>query len=160
MAYTRHGHHIPGTTALSVVERPQNVARCGGTTVCHQCMSDATRYLNAESNRLEQQMASEQSPGVVPQNTSDNYDAKAMQLVRDVLDKTLIDHNPGDELPAYSLYVVWRVKVLQHWKALVATDMPDGRYFEVTYDGDKKQAYVDWYHKYKNIVVPDEGSSQ
>ena len=53
-------------------------------------------------------------------------------------------------------YVVWFVKVLQNWKALVSTDVVPGLYFEVTYNGDKKETYVDWYTKRSNTVYKDD----
>lgn len=54
------------------------------------------------------------------------------------------------------LFVVWWSKTLQNWKAVVATNLPDDAlYFEITYNGDKKEAYVDIYDKIKNVAVPD-----
>lgn len=39
MAWTSHGHHIPGTY---VVDRPpQDVARCGGVRLCKVCSTEA-----------------------------------------------------------------------------------------------------------------------
>ena len=37
MAYTKHGHHIPGTQQDAL---PPIRARCGGLTLCNQCQSD------------------------------------------------------------------------------------------------------------------------
>lgn len=53
------------------------------------------------------------------------------------------------------VYVVWFSKTLQNWKALVSTNVPDGMYYEVTYDGDMKRAYLDVYKKWANVVIPD-----
>jgi hypothetical protein len=53
------------------------------------------------------------------------------------------------------VYVVWFCKTLQNWKACVSTNVKDDLYFEVTYDGNMKQAYVDCYKKVDNVVVPD-----
>lgn len=53
------------------------------------------------------------------------------------------------------VYVVWFCKTLQNWKCLLSTNMPDQTYYEVTYDGDKKQAYLDVYRKAMNITVQD-----
>lgn len=50
------------------------------------------------------------------------------------------------------IYIVWICKTLQNNKALISTDMHDGLYFEITYNGDKKEAYLDVYRKQKNIV--------
>jgi len=51
------------------------------------------------------------------------------------------------------VYVVWLVKVLQNNKALLATTESDGMYYEITYDGDKEQFYVDDYKKEKNEAI-------
>jgi hypothetical protein len=53
------------------------------------------------------------------------------------------------------VYVVWFVKVLQNWKALVSTDLHDGMYYEVTYNGDKGETYLDAYKKFENVCIPD-----
>jgi hypothetical protein len=55
------------------------------------------------------------------------------------------------------VYIVWFSKTLQNWKALVSTTLPDGRYYEVTYDGNLKRAYLDVYVKLDNVVVEDGG---
>ena len=51
------------------------------------------------------------------------------------------------------VYVVWFCKTLQNWKALVSSNLPDGMYYEVTYNGDKEEAYVDAYKKFDNVVI-------
>ena len=51
------------------------------------------------------------------------------------------------------IYVVWFCKTLQNWKALVSTTLPDGMYYEVTYNGDKKEIYLDAYKKFENKCV-------
>lgn len=54
------------------------------------------------------------------------------------------------------VYLVWFTKTLQNWKALVSTTLPDGMYYEVTYNGDKRETYIDAYKKFDNVCVPDE----
>lgn len=54
------------------------------------------------------------------------------------------------------LYIVWFCKTLQNWKALISTDVASGLYWEVTYNGDKKETYVDRYRKQGNTCIPDE----
>jgi hypothetical protein len=51
------------------------------------------------------------------------------------------------------VYVVWSAKTLQNWKALLSTTLPDGMYYEVTYDGDKETAYIDAYKKFNNVSI-------
>lgn len=52
-----------------------------------------------------------------------------------------------------NVYVVWMVKVLQNNKALLSTDLPDGMYYEFTWNGDKNEGYLDAYKKWKNVLV-------
>lgn len=53
----------------------------------------------------------------------------------------------------YDVYVVWTCKTLQNNKALLSTDRADGLYFEATYNGDKKELYLDAYRKEKNVCI-------
>ena len=51
------------------------------------------------------------------------------------------------------VYVVWSCKTLQNKKAILSTDLVNGVLFEITYNGDKDETYVDVYKKEKNYVV-------
>ena len=62
-------------------------------------------------------------------------------------------HNGPRKIKPEDVYVVWFCKTLQNWKALCSTDIPDGMYYEVTYDGDKDVAYVDAYKKWDNESI-------
>jgi hypothetical protein len=53
------------------------------------------------------------------------------------------------------VYIVWFSKTLQNWKALLSTTLPDGMYYEVTYNGDKCETYIDAYKKFENVRIPD-----
>lgn len=53
------------------------------------------------------------------------------------------------------VYIVWFCKTLQNWKALVSTIAEDGTYYEITYNGDKKETYLDVYTKKENLLIPD-----
>ena len=63
-------------------------------------------------------------------------------------DKT--DHK---QITEDDVFIVWSCKTLQNNKALVSTTVSDGMYYEITYNGDKKEAYVDAYKKWENFVV-------
>lgn len=52
-----------------------------------------------------------------------------------------------------AFYVVWYCFILGGWKALVSSTEPDGRYYEVTYNKEKSEAYVDTYRKTHNHAV-------
>lgn len=51
------------------------------------------------------------------------------------------------------IYVVWSCKTLQNNKALLSTNLQDGLYYEVTYNGDKKELYLDVYKKQYNGCI-------
>ena len=55
------------------------------------------------------------------------------------------------------VFLTWYAKELQNQKAMLATNQPDGTYFELTWNGDKGEAYLDVYKKWENkVVTPDE----
>lgn len=43
------------------------------------------------------------------------------------------------------IFVVWSCKTLQNNKALLSTTVPDGMYYEITYNGDRRECYLDAY---------------
>lgn len=50
------------------------------------------------------------------------------------------------------VFVVWFCKTLGNWKALLSTTLPDGMYYEVTYNGNGDELYLDAYKKFENVV--------
>lgn len=54
------------------------------------------------------------------------------------------------------VYIVWFCKTLQNWKAMVSTTVSDGMYYEVTYNGNKHETYLDAYKKWDNLCIADE----
>ena len=79
---------------------------------------------------------------------------KAKQLVVDFFNE---EAEKADDfvLTVDDVYIVWWSKTLQNWKALVSTTVSDGMYYEVTYNGDKQETYIDAYKKWKNKRVVD-----
>ena len=51
------------------------------------------------------------------------------------------------------VFIVWMCKTLQNNKALLSTTLFDGMYYEITYNGDKNEAYLDAYKKWENRKI-------
>ena len=84
-----------------------------------------------------------------------NYQEKAKQIVIDYYNEH-VEITDNKKLTESEVFVVWFSKTLQNWKALVSTTISDGMYYEVTYNGDKKETYLDAYKKWENVCVKDE----
>lgn len=52
-----------------------------------------------------------------------------------------------------NVFIVWSCKTLQNNKALVSTTISDGMYYEITYNGDKNEVYLDAYKKWENKKI-------
>ena len=57
------------------------------------------------------------------------------------------------ELTIDDVFVVWNCKTLQNNKALLSTTVSDGMYYEITYNGDKNELYLDAYKKWENKCI-------
>ncbi len=79
-------------------------------------------------------------------------DMKAMSLVKEYIEKHL---DKSDEKPEFSVFTVWKAKILQNWKFLISSTIHDGMYYEVTYNGDKKEWYLDAYKKFENVCIKE-----
>ena len=81
---------------------------------------------------------------------------RACDLVRKVISADV--HILPETTDRVDVYVVmmtnleWFCKTLRNWKAFVSTDLRDGRMYEVTYNGEKNETYVDVYLKESTIV--------
>ena len=71
------------------------------------------------------------------------------ETVRDYTNEH-IDKTDKMQITIDDVYVVWFCKTLQNWKALASTTVPDGMYYELTYNGDKDEMYLDAYKKFEN----------
>ena len=65
-----------------------------------------------------------------------------------------LDKSDGRQITAEDVFIVWMCKTLQNSKALVSTTLFDGMYYELTYNGDKKELYLDAYKKWENQCIP------
>ena len=80
---------------------------------------------------------------------------KAKKIVVDYFNSR-VDKTDNVNITEDQVFIVWFSKTLQNWKAMVSTTISDGMYYEVTYNGDKKETYLDAYKKWENKRIPDE----
>ena len=64
-----------------------------------------------------------------------------------------MDKTDGKQIAEDDVVVVWMCKTLQNSKALASTTLFDGMYYELTYNGDKKEMYFDAYKKWENKCI-------
>lgn len=87
---------------------------------------------------------------------SDDEGKTFPELAKTIVYDTAVELSVLKEHPTFArdeVYVVWFAYVLGYWKALCSTSLPDGRYYEVTFNRDKGVAYVDTYVKTHNKEV-------
>ena len=80
---------------------------------------------------------------------------KALSIVMDYIMEHL-DKSDDIYEEYIDVYTVWKCKVLQNWKFLISSTILDGMYYEVTYNGDWGEWYLDAYKKFENRVIKDE----
>ena len=66
-----------------------------------------------------------------------------------------LDKTDGKIITEDDVYIVWQCKTLQNNKALLSTTLFDGMYYEITYNGDNDEAYIDAYKKWENYKIED-----
>ena len=64
-----------------------------------------------------------------------------------------LDKGSGKKITEDDVFIVWMCKTLQNSKALVSTTLFDGMYYELTFNGNKQELYVDAYKKWQNFTV-------
>ena len=80
----------------------------------------------------------------------------ALEIVKKYVEEHLDKTNENIKESDKESFIVWKCKVLQNWKYLISTRLPDGMYFELTFNGDKKEWYLDAYKKFENRCIPIE----
>lgn len=80
---------------------------------------------------------------------------KVVEMVREYvtkhLDKTDLD-NPNGAV-TFDVYVVCQFYILGNAKWLLSTTLPDGMYYEVTFNKAKDEFYLDAYKKFENVCI-------
>lgn len=80
------------------------------------------------------------------------FEKLAIRTVRDYANEHL-DKTDGVQISDEDVFIVWSCKTLQNNKAMVSTKLHDGMYYELTYNGDKDELYLDAYKKFENRCI-------
>lgn len=82
-------------------------------------------------------------------------DETAIKIVHDYVIEHLDKSDLGvkDGKLEVEVYIVWKCKILQNWKYMISTGLYDGMYYEVTYNGDDNEWYLDAYKKFENRKI-------
>jgi hypothetical protein len=82
---------------------------------------------------------------------ADRARRRVFEYVTPRLEKT-DDHVTFEET---DVYITSFSFILKGWKAMVSTSLPDGMYYEVTFNKDTGETYLDAYKKFDNVCYPD-----
>ena len=85
---------------------------------------------------------------------STDFLATARLSVLDVV-RNKLDPTDNVEIGIDDVYEVTHSYILGNQKAMISTSLPDGKYYEVTYDATKQIMYIDCYVKFnqEQIVI-------
>ena len=64
-----------------------------------------------------------------------------------------LDKSDNTQITEKDVSIVWSCKTLQNNKALLSTTLHDGMYYELTFNGNKNELYVDAYKKFENRCI-------
>lgn len=78
---------------------------------------------------------------------------KVLKIVRDYVEEHLDKSDPKQR---FGVYVVWQCYILGNAKWLISTTLPDGMYYEVTYNKVKDEFYLDAYKKFENKCIAND----
>lgn len=80
---------------------------------------------------------------------------EVIEMVREYVTKHLdkTDLNSPNGAVMFDVYVVWQCYILGNAKWLLSTTLPDGMYYEVTFNKAKNEFYLDAYKKFENVCV-------
>lgn len=79
------------------------------------------------------------------------------EKVKELVRKYALDHlDKSDVTPDFEVFVVWQCYILGNAKWLLSTTLFDGMYYEVTYNKQKNEFYLDAYKKFENKCIPNE----
>ena len=82
---------------------------------------------------------------------------KAKELVIDYFNREVEKTDKSSIKSGLDGDVVWYCNLLGNHKCLISTTVPDGMYYEITYNANTGEIYLDAYKKWKNEYHVYEG---
>ena len=82
---------------------------------------------------------------------------KAKELVIDYFNREVEKTDESSIKSGLDGDVVWYCNLLGNHKCLISTTVPDGMYYEITYNANTGKIYLDAYKKWKNECHVYEG---
>lgn len=83
---------------------------------------------------------------------NNDFENLCIKLVKEYANEHL-DKSDNVMVEEKDVFIVWICRTLQNNKALLSTTLSDGMYYEITYNGDKKEIYFDAYKKFENRAI-------
>jgi hypothetical protein len=136
MAYTTHGHHIPGTNRGEGITKAHLIPQCKGLTgpeKCQDCVQEAEIY------------------NLRFMGTPVNHASRVIKLVTE----HVLKRYSGADPPPFEVYIETFSFVLGNYKAHVCTTLDDGMAYWVVYDFNQRQTHITEYRRLAFITIPD-----
>lgn len=138
MAFTIHGWQIPDSPIEPDDLMTEKPARCGGPNKCDVCDVDVTEWRKAAGLRLNGRV--------------DEAMLRARMAVANYFN-THADPTDGVQINIDQVFLVSFTYVLGGWKGMVSTTVPDGMYYETTFNKEEGVIYLDAYKKLDQEIV-------
>lgn len=92
--------------------------------------------------------------------TNNEFISLCKKTVKDYFNNRAESNDKNGTISEDNVFIVWMCKTLQNHKALVSTTVSDGMYYELTYNGDKNELYLDAYKKWENKCIKPKVSNR
>jgi hypothetical protein len=125
----------------------------GAASTCWETMDGTGVFDSTRAGQIVEEIT--QAAVSYSETREESFEDKARRYVFEYVKSRLEITDRHITFSLEEVYVVWFCKTLQNWKCCISTTLPDGMYYEVTHDGDKKKTYVDAYKKWNNVTISE-----
>jgi hypothetical protein len=90
------------------------------------------------------------------QKRSDEYPDRFLTLAKELVVDNYNRHHDSGRTPPLTMgdvFIVWFVKTLENWKAVVGSSVLRGLLYEVSYNGEESEAYIEIFKKINSTKV-------